>query len=416
MVIAVFYPYIGGAEKQALNLARKLLGEKIKVSIITGRWSNSLKKYESLDGIRIYRNLTSIDFISKKRVNISYDIFKIRHPEENSILNPVKLLLQKLSIRLSIYIYQLSLFIFLLHRRKSYDIIHVHQVLFPAFISTICAKILKKPVIAKIGSSGFNSDIKQIKKYPEGRFQLKFILNNINRIIYTSNIMREEFIEQGADRDKLVFLPNGVYIPDFKRSYTECKNLLYLGRFTATKDIEILIKAFRNTLDHYDKINLTLVGDGPEKDSIVRLTKKLGIEKNVNFTGFVDEPGYILKKCDLFVFPSKIEGLPNSLIEAMSYRLPCIATNIPGNLQLLGENDVDYSIGRGEFTVTEYGVLFNTSDVEGLSRAIGFIIENRDIREKLGESSYRRVKKHYDIESISNKYHDLYRELLGNKI
>ena len=58
MVIAVFHPYIGGAEKQAEKLASELIKNNIDVTMITGRWSNLLKKHEELDGIKIVRNLT----------------------------------------------------------------------------------------------------------------------------------------------------------------------------------------------------------------------------------------------------------------------------------------------------------------------------------------------------------------------
>jgi len=217
MVIAVFYPYTGGAERQAQRLATELTKNSIEVTVVTGRWDNNLKKIEKANGFKIIRNLTNFDFRKKEKINTDKSFFYSGALDRKSGLKSIKIILRKIFVRLSVYIYQLSLFLFLLSYRKNYDIIHVHQVLYPAFISTLCAKLLKKPVIAKVGSSGFNSDINQIKKLPEGRLQLRYILRNIDRIICTSTIMIDEFIREGADKDKLILIRNGVKVEEFER-------------------------------------------------------------------------------------------------------------------------------------------------------------------------------------------------------
>ncbi|MGZ5484804.1 MAG: glycosyltransferase family 4 protein, partial [Nitrososphaeraceae archaeon] len=319
----------------------------------------------------------------------------------------------KIFIRISIYIYQISLFIFLLGFRKNYDIINIHQVLYPAFISTLCAKLLKKPSIVKVGSSGFNSDINQIKKFSEGRFQLRFILRNIDKLVCTSSKMKEEFLAEGINRDKIALIPNGVNVSNFRRSFEDCSSLLYLGRFTKTKNIETLIFAFSKIiLNINSNLRLILVGDGPERDNIVDLIKKHNLEKNILLAGFVDNPGDYLKKSDLFILPSLVEGLSNSLIEAMNYKLPCIVSNIPGNVEVIGENNLSYNIEKDNFIKTKYGILFNPTDIEGLFNSVKFMLENSDIRKELGESAIEKVIRDYDIKIIVDRYKKLYKEVL----
>lgn len=414
MVIAVFYPYVGGSEKQAQRLALELIRKNIEVTVITGRWSNLLKKCEKLNGLKIIRNLTNFIFYIKGKLNTKISFFHSDLLSSKVKLRLVRIFLRRIFVRISVYIYQVSLFCFFLTHKNSYDIIHVHQVLFPAFISSLCARIFKKPVIVKVGSSGFNSDINQIKKFPEGKLQLKYILKNIDRLVCTSRKMEEDFLNEGISKDKIILIRNGVKVRDFNQSYDFCNNLVCVGRFIKTKNIDTLITAFLKIIHITGKNNLklTLIGDGPEKESIVRLIKNFGLEENIILTGMVDDTAEFLKKSDIFVFPSLIEGLSNSLIEAMSYKLPCIVSNIPGNVEVIGENDSSYTIGKGYFKVTKYGILFNPSDVEGLVNSVKYILDNPEKRKEIGENAYEKVIREYNIEIIADKYMELYKEVL----
>lgn len=413
MVIAVFYPYTGGAEKQVQKLATELVKKGKDVTVVTGRWDNNLKKLEEAGGFKIIRNFASFDFRKKEKINTDKSFFYSGSLRRKSKLKSIKIILRKILVRLSVYIYQASLFFFLISQRKNYDVIHVHQVLYPAFISTLCARILKKPVIAKVGSSGFNSDINQIKKFPEGKMQLRYILKNINRIICTSSIMVDEFIKEGMDSNKIILIRNGVNIVDFNRIYETCETLVTMGRFIKSKNLDVLITAFSKMVNDTDReLKLILIGDGPEKDNIKSLIKKLRRGKSIILTGMVDNPEKFLKESDLFVFPSLIEGLSNSLIEAMSLKLPCIVSNIPGNIEVLRGNDSDYVIKEGEFKVSKCGIFFNPSDIEGLVNAVKYVMNNPGVRKKLGESAYRKILTEYNIEKIADRYLKLYREVL----
>ena len=413
MVIAAFYPYIGGAEKQAQKLAFDLIKKHIDVTVLTGRWNNNLKRNEEINGLKIVRNITNFDFRKKEKINIEKEFFNTDLSIKESEFGFLKIFLQKVFVRISIYIYQMSLFLFLVYYRKNYDLIHVHQVLYPAFISTICAKILKKPLIAKVGNSGFNSDINQIKEFPEGKWQLKYILRNINKVVCTTKKIKEEFLNEGISSNKLVLIHNGVKIMEFNRDYNLCSILLYAGRLVENKNTITLIKAFSHvTKSASNNLKLILIGDGPEKDKIENLVRSLGLENNITLMGLVKDPFAFFKKCDVFILPSLVEGLSNSLIEAMSYKIPCIVSNIPGNIEVIGDNNQIYSIREGQFKITEYGILFNPLDKEGLAAAVNFIIDNAVMRKKIGENAYNKVSEDFNIDIVANKYIGLYKEVL----
>ena len=120
-IIALFHPYIGGAEKQALKLAQELNNKSIQVTVVTGRWTNALKKNESYKGIKIIRNLTNLKFWGNSPEHIKTDFFKPEQSIGNVRFRSIRILIRKIFIRTSIYIYQVSLLSYLIRNRKYYE-------------------------------------------------------------------------------------------------------------------------------------------------------------------------------------------------------------------------------------------------------------------------------------------------------
>jgi len=413
MVIAVFHPYIGGAEKQAYKLAVELMRKGIEVSVVTGRWNSNLKKIEKINGLKIYRNSVSLNFLNKEKLNTDAGIFDTVTLEKNIKFRKIKIFLRKLFNRFRVYFYQLTLFSFLITHRKNYDIIHVHQVLYPAFISTLCGKILKKPVIAKVGNSGYNSDIKQIKEFPEGKLQLRYIFKHITKIICTTSAMEKEFYQEGLPEHKIVKIHNGVAVENFKRSYKNCNCILFIGRFIKNKNILILLHAFSVIINTINKdAKLMLVGDGPEREIIHNHINELRIAENTVLTGMVSNTEKYIKECDIFIMPSLVEGLSNSLVEAMSYSMPCIVSNINGNMEVIGSSKPVGKINKGDFIKAENGLLFNPADIDGLVNAYNYLYKDEHTRGKIGKVALARIKSGFDIKIIARKYEELYEGIL----
>ena len=88
-------------------------------------------------------------------------------------------------------------------------------------------------------------------------------------------------------KEKIVLIRNGVRLESFNRSYNYCRDLVYLGRFIKSKDINTLISAFKSLVEIYRDLTLTLIGDGPEKNNIVKMIEDLGLENMVRITGLL---------------------------------------------------------------------------------------------------------------------------------
>jgi len=113
------------------------------------------------------------------------------------------------------------------------------------------------------------------------------------------------------------------------------------------------------------------------------------------------------------VLPSRTEGLSNALLEAMSHGLPCIATRVGGNEELLESRQEP--ISPGAFAIGKGGLLVNSEDVEGLAQAILFLVRNQELREEIGRRAQAYVEENYSIERVADRYIALYQKLLNRR-
>ena len=384
MVISQFYPIIGGAEKQAQLLAQKLIKKGIDVNIVTGRWKFRTARKERINGIPVFRNFAFWGMFGIKGIRT-----------------------------IGALIYMMSLGLFLLLHKERYDLIHVHQVLYPAFVSALIAKgIFNKPILMKMGCSGLTGDIINIKRFPFGRFQLKYLMKKVDLLVTVNHEGRDEFKAIGFPESKIHYIPNGIGPPpDGKNDYDEARTFITTVRLDPQKGIDILLKAWHKVTFEQKGLKLIILGQGPRESELKALAKALRIEESVQFAGLVSNVGDYLEKADIFVLPSRAEGMSNALIEAMSFGLSCIATKISGNTELMGLNP-DQIVSEGGFFVAKNGIFINPDDVEGLAKAILFLIHNAQVRKEVGIHGRSHIQNHFSIDSIADRYVALYRSLL----
>lgn len=122
-----------------------------------------------------------------------------------------------------------------------------------------------------------------------------------------------------------------------------------VGRLTAVKDVTTLLKAFKIVVAQ-TPCRLLLLGQGDEQQALQNLAVDLDIQDSVDFIGFVENPWAYMKQADLFVMSSKVEGSPNSLIEAMFLEKPVIATDCPtGPREILRDGELGHLVEVGDY-------------------------------------------------------------------
>ncbi len=389
MVISQFQPIIGGAERQAQLLAKRLIEKGVTVNLVTGWWKFGTSRKEMIDGIRIFRNFCF------------WGMFGIKSHRMIRMLGGIT--------------YAISLGLYLFLRGRAYDIIHVHQFLYPAFVSVFMGKkVLKKPVLVKSASSGITSDIGRLRQLPLGCFQLNFLLKELDHLVAISKATGRDFEKIGYSESRISYIPNGVEIPVIgEKTYAQVSRVTTITRLSQEKGVDVLLKAWAEVVQEEKNLKLLIVGNGPLESGLRTLSRSLGILASVDFVGAVQDASSYLMDSDLFVLSSRSEGMSNALLEAMSYAIPCIATNVGGNTEAVGGEEKE--IPKGEYVIARNGLLINPDDVKGLSDAVLFFIRNQNEREKLGKRGRIHVNKNYSIDLIVSQYIALYRRILGRR-
>jgi glycosyltransferase involved in cell wall biosynthesis len=205
-----------------------------------------------------------------------------------------------------------------------------------------------------------------------------------------------------AARDRIIHIYNGALpadiraVPRPKSGFT----LLYVGRLAPPKDHATLLRAVALTRKHHPNVQLWRVGDGPLEISLRKLSDELGLSECVTFFGEQADVSPFMLAADLFVMSSVTEGLPVSLLEAMSVGLPAVVTDVGG----MGE------IARLSRAVT----LVPSSDPEGMAGALCDAVARRQELPKMGQLASYCYERHFRPERMLDEYMKLYNRCISD--
>ncbi|MAP24521.1 MAG: hypothetical protein CMM87_03205 [Rickettsiales bacterium] len=171
------------------------------------------------------------------------------------------------------------------------------------------------------------------------------------------------------------------------------RKIISVGRLNVQKDHETLIKAMPKVVRKFPELTLEIYGEGPLRPKLQALINNLGLAERVYLVGNRNYIQNYLNNADLFVFPSKYEGFPNALLEAMSLGLPCIASNCSGNNDIIEQN-LD-------------GRLFQIANSPLLSKLIINLLSSYEDRKRLSKNAQLKAQK-YEPEKILNQWESLF--------
>ena len=304
--------------------------------------------------------------------------------------------------RLERYLFMAALLRRIVGRRHDYDLLHVHQVLYPAVVAAVAARLARRPVIARVAGSGESSDFRWLGRgFGLNRWLVRRLLT---RIVAVDPVTRGECLAAGFTPEKVVCIPNGVAVPETRHERPGgTVEVMWTGVLRPEKRLDLLLRAW--TLAGAPG-QLRIIGDGPER---ARLQAELRNAKNVELTGEIPDPSPLLRTADIFVLPSDAEGMSNSLLEAMAAGCACIATAVGGNVELLGGDKAP--IPAGSYAAAEGGLLVNAGDGDGLAAAIRTLAQSFDVRAELGTAAHARCRRRFSIAAVAQSYRELYEEL-----
>lgn len=332
---------------------------------------------------------------------------------ENLTVRPIRYLRQKINIAQDI----LSFFsICALLMREKYDIVHTHNSK-AGVIGRLAAWFTGRPIIIHT-VHGWAFKHPNLNKFQKMFYYYieKFCALITDKLIIVSRPLKEESIATGiGTADKYTIIYSGIELEKFRKKYDvqHIKDSLHLkagslvvgtvSRIVAGKGHKELLYAAKEVLAYFENTVFLIVGEGPLIEEIKNLAKRLGIEKNVIFTGARNNDiEKITSIFDLAVLPSYYEGMGRVLLEAQAAGIPVIATRAGGMKEIVREN---YS-----------GLLVTPGSIEELSAAISKLLNDTILRKEMGKRAFEWVDEKFSIETTVKQITNVYEELLNKKL
>jgi glycosyltransferase involved in cell wall biosynthesis len=234
---------------------------------------------------------------------------------------------------------------------------------------------------------------------PRQRQLLGLLFRRLDAVIAVSAEIRQLLVEDlGVRRAAARLVHNGVGPctaghPAPIDTHTDMVRIGAQGRLTAQKGFDVLIEAVGTLVERGLRPQVLIAGDGPDRAKLERLARGLP----VTFLGFVDDTSSLLSVIDVFCLPSRFEGLPFALLEAMMCGIPCVASSV---------GDVPEALGEGGLTVP-------TEDVGALASALERLLTSPDLRRELGAAARTRAERQFSTQRMIQATMEVYGEVLG---
>ena len=283
---------------------------------------------------------------------------------------------------------------------KSCDVVHFHVSARGSFRrKALMARIARKRgkrIILHEHSGEFARDFEA--KGPAYQHDVRKAFGLADKVLVLSEEWRNYFAENVCDLSKIVVLHNAVTIPDTPCSPGSQKNILFLGRLDENKSPDLLLRAAKDLVALFPEMKLYFAGDG-DVEQFRGLASDLGVLENCKFCGWIsgDEKDRLFSEAALLCLPSKHEGMPMSIIEAMARGIPVIATPVGGIPELI-EDGVE-------------GKLVPVGDERALSNALIELLSSSQTRALLGNAARNKAKTQFNINNCILQLVALYQEV-----
>jgi glycosyltransferase involved in cell wall biosynthesis len=237
----------------------------------------------------------------------------------------------------------------------------------------------------------------------------RWLARRTDRIIVNSPGVRDFYLRHGLPEEKFSIVPNAI-LPAVATGISRGQLLSELGlregtrivgavgRLWPQKRIKDLIWATDLLQVIRDDVHLLVIGDGPQRARLERFARQCRVDERVHFLGHRGDVPRMLPHFDALWLASDYEGLPNVIMEAMAAAVPVVATDIPGNRDLVVPG--------------ETGFLVRVGDRAGFARFTNKLLDDAGLAQRLGEAGRQRMLDEFSLERMISRYAELYREVL----
>lgn len=398
MVIWKFYPCPeGGAERQCRRLAVELTRQGHSCEVLTSRLRRDLLSLEEMpEGYCIQRlgRLAWLEDACKRRLQTLLSTL----PLSEHLANTITFWLLLPVVRLTRFSFMLALRRFLKQHADQIDVVHVHEAHWIAGAVVWACQGLGLPVVCKEASfpaaATINYDAPLRKALARCRRQADFIA-------LTETVAASLRSNCGIAADHISIIPNGVDLPAEQSPITGSREVVYVGNLSQGsrwKAFDVLFASWAQMQQQdQGRTRLVVLGAG-DPTPWQQYLQEQGCAASVHFAGTVADVGQYLRRARLFVLPSRVEGLSNALLEAMSLGLPVLVSDIQANLSVVRHQ--------------ENGWVVPVNDSQALAEAMLMLLADEPLSLRLGQAARQTIAEHYTIAQVTGQIVALYQQLL----
>jgi glycosyltransferase involved in cell wall biosynthesis len=375
MLASVFPPSIGGIQSHTLRLGQRLVDRGVEVHVVT-RIQPGLSPFERMAGVRVHR---------------------------------VGLAAARGSAGSAAFIAEALRALFRL--RAEVDVLHAHQLLSPTTIGLLAAPFTGLPLVVNPHACGSIGDVGVLAATRVGRLRLRAVVKRADAFVAVSQTIRDELIAAGAPPQSIRNITNGVDTDRFcpvlageRRMVRRALGIddgplvVFAGRFAPEKGVDVLLDAWPRLVARVPGARLCLMGSGDEEARLREQARALGMEGSVMFTGGIADVAPYVRVADVAVLPSRSEGMPVALLEAMSCAIPVVATRVGGSAEALEDG------------VT--GRLVPAENPEALAAGLAEALLERAPAARRAETARANVLARHAMDVVADEFVSLYRALI----
>jgi glycosyltransferase involved in cell wall biosynthesis len=256
-------------------------------------------------------------------------------------------------------------------------------------------------------------DVGVLTRSAVGRARLLAVVRRADAFVAVSRTIRDELVGAGAPPAKVWSIGNGVDTDRFAPAAAGERAVIrralglpggplavYAGRIAPEKGVDVLVEAWPEVVARAPAARLAVIGGGPEQARVHELARALGVAGSIAFVGGVPDVAPYLRAADAAVLPSRSEGMPVALLEAMSCGLPVVATRVGGSAEVLAD-------------APPAGWLVPAEDPRALSDALAEALLDRDAAGRRGAAARNLVLARYGMDLVVDLTLRLYASVLG---
>lgn len=412
VAISTFHPLVGGAETQTLAQCQRLIETGYPTQVVTFHHKHIWTPYDRIKGVPIQRVAGSLLGKREKLPRIlqralyflamlvmAFTIWRERHNFD--ILQVCQFSLLVLPLALICHL-----------AKKPMTIVVISAGAEKPSKTTQAARLLAGPLdpntpwLRVDGKTWIDGDLYGLQS--AGTIVVKvtrWLLKRIQAVFIVLSTRTEHYLQKnGFDFPETQIIPNGVDITRFQLAPQDgsiaqrARTVICVSKARYEKGLDVLLQAWHIVHRHVPDAHLIIVGSGPLQPQLQHMADALNIAQSVEFAGLQSDIPAQLHRGLIGILPSRWEGMPNALLEAMASGLACIATRVSGSEDVIqpGTN----------------GLLVESEDYQAMAQALITLLQSPELALQYGNAAHTLIGQSYTLEHVLDMYIQIYHSLI----